>query len=351
MKPWETNFRKVVPYVPGEQPQCGDMIKLNTNENAYPPAPKVMEALESVQTEKMKLYPDYQSTKLVRSLAEYYKVGENQVFVGVGSDDVLAVCFLSFFNSKKPILFPDITYSFYKVWAELYHIPYECPKLNSEFRINKEDYYKENGGVVIANPNAPTSLYESVDWIRDIVDHNQESIVIIDEAYIDFAGESALSLVNEYENLLIVQTFSKSRAMAGMRIGYAIGNERLIKILNDVKYSINSYTMNMTAIELGAAAVEEADYYKKTTAQIIQTREAAKLRLRNLGFEVLDSATNFLFVSHKTVAAKEIFEYLKEKKIFVRYFGGDRIKNYLRITIGTPEQMEALYQELGGIVK
>lgn len=350
MKSWEANFRKVDPYVPGEQPQDGEIIKLNTNENPYPPAPKVVKALEELNTGKLKLYPDFQATKLIKNLAEYYHLKENQVFAGVGSDDVLAVAFLTFFNSKKPILFPNITYSFYKVWAELYHIPYECPELTEDFRIKKEDYYKENGGVVIANPNAPTSLYEPVSFIRDILDHNKDCVVIVDEAYIDFAGESALALIAEYENLLVVQTFSKSRSLAGLRIGYAMGNERLIQAMNDVKYSINSYTMNMTSIELGAAAVEEYDYYNTVNAKIMKTREEAKKKLGELGFKVLDSSTNFLFVTHQVVPAVVIFDELRKKNIFVRHFDGERVKDYLRITIGTSEQMEVLYQALTNIL-
>ena len=346
MRIWEQNFRKVDPYVPGEQPQEQDIIKLNTNENPYPPAPKVAKRLESYPVEKLKLYPDYKSRQLVQCLAKHYEVNENQVFVGVGSDDVLAMAFLTFFNSKKPILFPDITYSFYKVWANLYQIPYECPKLTNEFKLQKEDYYKENGGIVIANPNAPTSIFEEVATFRDILEHNKESVVIVDEAYIDFGGESALSLISEYENLLVVQTFSKSRSMAGIRIGFAIGNERLIKALNDVKYSFNSYTMNMPAIELGAAAVEEDQYYKDITKKIIRTREEARQRLEHLGFQTLESATNFLFATHTTIPATTIFQALKEKNIYVRHFDGDRVNNYLRITIGTDHEMEILYEAL-----
>lgn len=350
MRPWENNFAKVEPYVPGEQPQCKNVIKLNTNENPYPPAPKVKEALEAVDSDQFKLYPDYQCRDLIQALADSYGLNKDQVFVGVGSDDVLSVAFLSFFHSKQPILFPDITYSFYKVWAELYQIPYEQIPLNEEFRLTKEDYYKKNGGIVIANPNAPTSICEGIDWIRDILNHNQESVVIVDEAYIDFGGESVLPLIQEYENLLVVQTFSKSRAMAGMRIGFAMGNPRLIQVLNDVKYSINSYTMNMTALQLGEAVTKEYDYYKETIQKIVDTREEAKERLRKMNFEVLDSRTNFLFVSHKQVPAVTIFEELKKKNIFVRHFNSKRISNYLRITIGTQEQMNALYDELAQIL-
>ena len=256
MRAWEKNFRVVDPYVPGEQPQTTDVIKLNTNENPYPPSPSVQKAKESMLVSRLRLYPDTKATKLVKNLAKQYGVKEEQIFVGVGSDDVLGMAFLSFFNSELPILFPNISYSFYKVWAALYKIPYEMMPLNEKFEIVKEDYYKKNGGIVIANPNAPTSLAMGVDAIRDILLHNQESVVIIDEAYIDFGGESALKLINEFENLLIVQTFSKSRSLAGIRIGYAMGNERLISQLNSVKFAYNSYTMNLAAIELGAMALE-----------------------------------------------------------------------------------------------
>ena len=250
MKAFEKNIRKVEPYVPGEQPQH-KVIKLNTNENPYPPAPGVRKAMEDMNPDRLRLYPDPTAGALVDVLAEYYGVGKDQVFVGVGSDDVLSMCFLTFFNSDKPILFPDITYSFYKVWADLYRIPYECQKLDENFRIVKEDYYKENGGVIFPNPNAPTAIYEDLDFVEDIIAHNQDVIVIVDEAYIDFAGRSALELIDKYENLIVVQTFSKARSMAGMRIGYAISNPKLIKYLNDAKYSFNSYTMNQTSLVYG----------------------------------------------------------------------------------------------------
>ena len=215
------NIRQVEPYVPGEQPQ-EQVVKLNTNENPYPPSPEVKKALDAMDTDAFRLYPDPASSVLVKALAEQYHVGENQVFAGVGSDDVLSLCFLTFFNSDKPVLFPDITYSFYKVWAQLYRIPYECPKLDEDFRIVKEDYYCENGGIIFPNPNAPTAIYEELDFIEDILEHNRNSIVIVDEAYIDFAGRSAVELIGRYDNLIVTQTFSKSRSMAGMTIGYAI---------------------------------------------------------------------------------------------------------------------------------
>ena len=249
MKEWKKNIRQVVPYVPGEQPKCTSMIKLNTNENPYPPAPGVKEMCSHI--DDLRLYPDPAASLLVNAIAEYKGLDAEQVFVGVGSDDVLAMSFLTFFNGDEPIFFPDITYSFYDVWAELFRVPYKTQPLDENFLIKKEDYYSKNGGVIFPNPNAPTGVLMPLSDIRDILDHNQDVIVIVDEAYIDFGGVSAQSLLNDYENLLIVQTFSKSRSMAGMRIGYAMGSAELIKALNDVKYSFNSYTMNRPSILLG----------------------------------------------------------------------------------------------------
>ncbi len=346
MRPWEKYFRKVEPYVPGEQPKFEKMIKLNTNENPYPPSPEVEKVLREVNCDKLKMYPDPTSEVLVKALAERYQVKEEQVFVGVGSDDVLGMAFLTFFGSDKPILFPDITYSFYDVWAELFQIPYERPALDADFRIKKEDYYKENGGVVITNPNAPTSICENLDFLRDILEHNQDVVVIVDEAYIDFGGESALPLLKEYENLLVVQTFSKSRSMAGMRIGYAFGHPALIQAMNDVKYSYNSYTMDYLTLVTGVAALEDEAYFKENCDKIIVTRQRTMERLRQLGFSFPNSKTNFLFATHKTVPAKELFEALRKEKIFVRYFDKPRIDNYLRITIGTDEEMDALIEFL-----
>ncbi|MDY2996634.1 MAG: histidinol-phosphate transaminase [Faecalimonas sp.] len=341
MRVFENNIRKVEPYVPGEQPQ-GNVIKLNTNENPYPPAPGVRTALQNMDTDLMRRYPDPTAGELVHTLAEYYGVKDEQVFVGVGSDDVLAMCFLTFFNSQKPILFPDITYSFYKVWAELYRIPYECPQVDSQFRIVKEDYYKESGGVIFPNPNAPTSIYEELDFVEDILQHNQDVIVIVDEAYIDFAGKSAMELIDRYDNLIVVQTFSKARSMAGMRIGYAISNPTLIKYLNDAKYSFNSYTMNQTSLVCGVEAVKDRTYFEEQTAKIIETREWSKKQLSALGFVFPDSRANFIFAKHPEFDAKELFEALKKENIYVRFLGGSRIKDYLRISIGTRQEMEML---------
>ena len=350
MSSWKDNLRTIDPYVPGEQPNIEGMIKLNTNENPYPPSPAVEKAMKEFDLDSLRLYPDPNSELLINAIAKRYEVNNNQVFVGVGSDDVLAIAFMTFFNSNKPILFPDITYSFYDVWAELFNIPYERPALDDNFNVRTEDYYKENGGVVIANPNAPTGIKQSEDMLRDIIEHNRDVVVIIDEAYVDFSGESALSLTKEYDNVLIVQTYSKSRSLAGMRIGYAMGNPELIKAMNDVRFSYNSYPMPRLSVAIGAAAIEDEEYFQKTNKMIIDTREWTKKKLTELGFSYGDSMTNFIFATHSSVNANEIFTKLREKKIFVRHFNSPRIDNYLRISIGTQEEMQKLIDELSVIV-
>lgn len=339
---WEVNVRRVVPYTPGEQPNRPGMIKLNTNENPYPPSPKVAQAIRDFDEDRLRMYPDPTAGALVNALAERYQVKPSQVFVGVGSDDVLAMCFLTFFNSKKPILFPDITYSFYDVWADVFRIPYEVQPLDEDLCIRVEDYYKENGGVIFPNPNAPTGVLMDLSRIEDIVAHNPDVICIVDEAYIDFGGVSALPLIETYDNLLVVQTFSKSRSMAGARIGYVFGSEKLIKYLNDVKYSFNSYTMDQLTLVTGAAALSDEAYFQETLAKIIATRERVKGQLRELGFTMPDSKSNFLFISHPKVAARELFAMLREKNIYVRYFDKPRIHNMLRVTVGTDEEMDRL---------
>lgn len=351
MRPWEANVRKAVPYVPGEQPDKQRVIKLNTNENPYPPAPGVTESLYTFDADRLRLYPDPTAKRLTDALAKRYRVQPEQIFAGVGSDDVLAMAFMTFFNSEKPVLFPDITYSFYDVWADIFRIPYKTVPLDENFRIRSRDYYEENGGVVFPNPNAPTGELESLTHIEDILQHNQDVVVIVDEAYIDFGGKSALELLDRYENLLIVQTFSKSRSLAGMRIGYAFGSRELIRYLNDVKYSFNSYTMSQLAITVGTAALEDEAYFKKTIHKIITTRERVKGEFRKLGFVLGDSQSNFLFVTHPDVSAKELFEALKEQNIYVRYFQKPRIDNYLRITVGTDDEMETLLDFLRNYLK
>lgn len=347
---WEENVRKVVPYTPGEQPKIRNIIKLNTNENPYPPAPAVAEAIKTMDVSDFRKYSDPTCSRLVNAIADYYKVDHDQVFVGVGSDDVLAMAFLTFFNSEKPVLFPDITYSFYDVWAQLYRIPYKQVPLKSDFTIEPSDYYGENGGIVIANPNAPTGVELPLSQIEEIVKRNPDVVVIIDEAYIDFGAQSALPLIDKYDNLLVVQTFSKSRSMAGMRIGYAFGSKKLIKYLSDVKFSFNSYTMNMPALTLGALAIEDREYFEKTRNMIIQTRERTKEKLRELGFVFADSKTNFIFAMHPDRPGKELFDYLRDHDIIVRRFDLPRISEYLRISIGTDEEMDTLISVLKEIL-
>lgn len=351
MKNWETYVRKVVPYVPGEQPNKKNMIKLNTNENPYPPAPGVEKALKEMDMDAMRLYPDPAAYDLVHAIAQMYSLKDEQVFVGVGSDDVLAMSFLTFFNSEKPVLFPDITYSFYDVWADLFKIPYERPALDENFHIKKEDYFRENGGVIFPNPNAPTGVEMQLEDVEEIIRHNQDVIVIVDEAYVDFGGKSALPLIEKYDNLLVVQTFSKSRSLAGMRIGFACGNEKLIKYLNDVKYSFNSYTMDRTALAAGVAAVKDQAYFQETCNKIIETREWTKKELKALGFSFQDSMSNFIFAAHETCPAEKIFEALRGKHIYVRYFPKGRTNNFLRITIGTQEEMQTFINVLKDYLK
>lgn len=343
---WEKNVRKVTPYTPGEQPKEKGIIKLNTNECPYPPAPGIKRALEQMNYEEFRLYPSPAADSLVQALADYYHLDASQVFVGVGSDDVIAQAFLTFFNSGKPILFPDITYSFYDVWADLYGIPFERQPLDGNFRMRKEDYLKENGGIIFPNPNAPTGVLEDLSMIEEIVAYNKDRVVMIDEAYIDFGGKSALELIEKYDNLLVIRTFSKSRAMAGIRIGYAMGQPPLIRYLNDVKFSVNSYTMNRPSLILGVEAVRDDGYFREIVGKVINTREWLKKELSGLGFSFPDSQANFVFAAHKKHPAKELFEYLKEKKIYVRYFNLPRIDNYLRITIGTDDEAKALIDAL-----
>lgn len=347
---WESYVRRVVPYTPGEQPQVTDVVKLNTNENPYPPSPSVRAILEDFEYGKMRLYPDPDSSVLVDAIAKRYNVKSSQIFAGVGSDDVLAIAFMTFFGSEKPVIFPNITYSFYDVWADVYRIPYKQIPLNGDFTINREDYITENGGIVIANPNAPTGVMETIENIEYIVKNNPDSVVIIDEAYVDFGGESCLPLVEKYENLLVVQTYSKSRSMAGMRIGFAIGSEKLIKYMNDVKFSINSYTMNPITQLCGAASMADEEYFRETVDRIIATRERSKARLADLGFVFPDSKTNFIFASPQKVSAQVIFEELKKRNIFVRYWNKPVICDYLRISIGTDEEMDRLFNALEEII-
>lgn len=345
-KPFLAKLRRIDPYVPGEQPQSDDIIKLNANENPYPPAPGVAEVLRTFDASRLALYPDANGKALKTALANRFGVKPTQVFLGNGSDDVLALAFQSFFCSQQPILYPDITYSFYPVWCDLFRIPYETVPLDENFCVNIRDYDKPNGGIVLPNPNAPTGRGVSLDFLEDLLQHNADCVVIIDEAYVDFGAQSAVPLLQKYENLLVVQTMSKSRSLAGLRIGYALGSETLIATLEAVKNSYNSYTMDAVALAAGEAAVADEAYFQETCRKVVATRERTADALRKLGFTVSPSLTNFLFVTHPTQKAPEIFEYLRQKNIFIRYFKLPRIDNYLRITVGTDEQMDRLVQAL-----
>ena len=273
------------------------------------------------------------------------------MFLGNGSDDVLALCFRAFFNSDKPVIYPDITYSFYPVWCDMLRIPYETIPVDESFNIDPADYKRPNGGVVIANPNAPTSIGRGLEFMREILDANPDSVVIADEAYVDFGGTSAVPLLAEYENLVVVQTFSKSRSMAGMRIGYALGNTDIISALYAAKDSYNSYPLDSVAIAAGVASVEDEEYFKATVQRVIATRERLAAALRDMGFDVAESSTNFLFAEHSKYRAKDIQEYLKTRDIYVRYFSKKRIDNRLRITVGTDEEIDALISALKDYIK
>lgn len=336
---WMKNLRDIKPYVPGEQSKEKNIVKINANENPYPPSPEAIKAINEFDCNRLRFYPDANALEFKKALAEFYGVSVENVFLGNGSDDVLALSFQAFFNSDKPIAYPDITYSFYPVWCRLFNIPYKNYPLDDNFRINPEDYKEQNGGVVIPNPNAPTSLGEGREFIERIMEYNKDSVVIIDEAYVDFGGYSSVELTKKYENLLITGTFSKSRSLAGMRIGYAIGSKTLISVLEAVKNSYNSYTLNSVSMAAGTAAIKDRAYFESTVSRVIATRQRVAEELRALGFTVLNSQTNFLFATHNAISIKDYFEWLKAQKVFIRYFNLPRINNYVRITIGTDDEM------------
>lgn len=342
MKKWKDKIRSIDPYIPGEQPQIKDIIKLNTNESPYPPSPSIKKAIDAYDKTRLKLYPSFVCSELKEVLCPIYNVKPNEIFLGNGSDEVLALAFITFFNSDKPVLFPDITYSFYDVWCRLYNIPFEKVPLNDKFEFVKEDYYRENGGVVITNPNAPTGIYMPLSELEDIIKHNKDVIVIVDEAYIDFGGKSAVDLIHKYDNLVVVQTYSKSRALAGIRVGYAMAQPELTAAMEAVKNSFNSYTINSLSQVIAAASARDTKYFNECIVRIKASRNWTVERLSELGFETLPSSANFIFTTNKGIRAEELFEYLRSRKIIVRYFNKPRISEYLRITIGTQDQMESL---------
>ncbi len=333
-----SRLSKLVPYVPGEQPQDRKYLKLNTNESPFPPAPEVLKAVE--EERRLQLYSDPESLKLRQTLAGRYGLTAEQVMVTNGSDEALTFAFMAFGDDDAPLVYPDITYGFYPVLADLLRIPSRTVPLDGDFRIRSEDYYDAKGTVVIANPNAPTGIALDPGEIESILRRNRDHVVLVDEAYVDFGGQSALPLLEKYENLLIIQTFSKSRSMAGARLGFAMGGEDLIRDLKTIQYSTNPYNVNRMTSAAGIAAVEAQAYYDDCCAKIRQNRTWTKDRLEELGFSILPSSTNFLFARSDRIGGEELYLAMKDKGILIRHFAAERIKDYNRITIGTAEQME-----------
>ena len=348
---WSPFVKNLVPYVPGEQPRLARLVKLNTNENPYGPSPKVIEAISAELDDSLRLYPDPNAERLKQTIADYYGVQPNQVFVGNGSDEVLAHVFHGLFQHGKPLLFPDVTYSFYPVYCGLYGIPFQTVALDAQFRINVDDYARPNGGVIFPNPNAPTGCLLPLSAIRRLLEDNCDSVVVIDEAYVDFGGESAISLVDEYPNLLVTQTLSKSRSLAGLRVGLAVGHAELIEALERIKNSFNSYPLDRLALVGAVAAFEDQDYFEQTCQAVIASREQLVTELQDLGFEVLPSAANFVFARHPLRDAAELAAALREQGVIVRHFRQERISQFLRITIGTAEQNMALQEALTALLQ
>ncbi|GGC80717.1 histidinol-phosphate transaminase [Enterococcus wangshanyuanii] len=336
-------LRKITPYIPGEQPNYSDMIKLNTNENPYPPSPKVTEALTNFNPESLKRYSSVDNSELKKALSNKFGLSPEYFLIGNGSDEVLAFCFLAFFNSSDPLLFPEITYGFYKVWADLFHIPFKEIPLKKDFSIDLNDYRQNNGGIILANPNAPTGLFQPLEAIEKLLLENPDVIVIVDEAYIDFAGVSAITLLENYPNLIIIRTLSKANSLAGLRVGYAIGNPQYIRIAESIKSSFNHYSVDLLAETLATAAIEDKAYYDMTTEKICQTREWFIEELHSLGFDSLPSKTNFVLTTHPECKISDLYRYLEEQDIFVRYFPTvERLQTYLRISIGTQKEMASV---------
>ncbi|MGE5627324.1 MAG: histidinol-phosphate transaminase [Solirubrobacterales bacterium] len=345
-KYWSKLAATLVPYVPGEQLNDKKYVKLNTNENPYPPSPKVIAAIKEAANETLKLYPDPTGENLKTVLANHYDLKKEQVFLGNGSDEVLAFSFMAFFNQDETVLFPDITYSFYPVYANIFNIKYKVIPLNDDFSIPIDEFFNSVGGVIIPNPNAPTARAVTAAEIESILKKNTEKAVIIDEAYVDFGAESVVELVDKYPNLLVIQTLSKSRSLAGLRVGWAFGSAELIEGLNRVKDSINSYTLDRLAMAGAIAAIEDEEYFNETRKKIMATRENVVVKLQELGFNVVPSSSNFIFISHSKVPAEEIFIKLKQEAVLVRYFKKPRIDNYLRVSIGNDNEMEVFIKAL-----
>jgi len=350
-KYWSPVVNTLQPYVPGEQPKLSGLIKLNTNENPYPPSPNAIAAMQGEIADTLRLYPDPNADELKHAIAEFHRVDAKQVFVGNGSDEVLAHIFMGLLKHDLPLLFPDISYSFYPVYCRLYQIEYQTVALNSAFDIDIADYCRPNGGIIFPNPNAPTGKLLELALIEQLLRNNPDSVVVVDEAYIDFGGVSAIALTNRFDNLLVVQTFSKSRSLAGLRVGFAVGNAGLIEALERVKNSFNSYPLDRIALRGAVAALKDRDYFKATCQKVIHSRATLVAELERLGFEVLPSSANFIFARHSAHDAKAISHFLRERAIIVRHFASDRIDQFLRITIGTEEECGTLIAALRKLIQ
>jgi len=347
---WSELVSKLTPYVPGEQPRVAGLVKLNTNENPYPPSPAALAAMHDIGADQLKLYPDPQSTELCDAIARRYKLGREQVFVGNGSDEVLAFAFMGLLKHARPLCFPDITYSFYPVWCDLAGVSYQQVPVAGDFSVDPAAYPLDNGGLIIPNPNAPTGMLLELDAVRELLARCPDSVLVLDEAYIDFGGCSAAQLIPEFDNLLVVQTLSKSRSLAGIRVGYAMGHADLVEALNRVKNSFNSYPLDVVAQRVATASLRDEGYFRDTCERVVSTREKLVVRLAQLGFEVLPSAANFILARHGQRCAEELFAELRERNIIVRYFNKPRIEDYLRITVGTDEQCDALVEAFTAIL-
>lgn len=346
---WSPFVKDLVPYVPGEQPKLARLVKLNTNENPYGPSPKAIAAMQAELNDSLRLYPDPNGERLKQAVATHYRVRPEQVFVGNGSDEVLAHIFHGLFQHDRPVLFPDVTYSFYPVYCGLYGIDFETVVLDEAFQIRVDDYARPNGGIIFPNPNAPTGRLLGLAEIERLLQASPDSVVVIDEAYVDFGGESAIALVDRYPNLLVTQTLSKSRSLAGLRVGLAVGHPELIEALERIKNSFNSYPLDRLAIAGAAAAFEDRDYFEDCCRKVIDSRERLVGELTGLGFEVLPSAANFIFARHPGQDAAALAAGLREQGVIVRHFKQPRIAQFLRITVGTPEQNQALVEALRGM--
>lgn len=348
---WSKTVRNLKPYVPGEQPQDRRYIKLNTNENPYPPSPKAIEAIKNAANDTLRLYPDPNCDALKAALAKYYHVEKKNIFVGNGSDEILALTFLTFFKQETPLLFPDVTYSFYEVYCDFFNIQARKIPVTPDLRLRLEDYLQPNGGIIFPNPNAPTGEYLPLQAIEKLLDANRDSVVAVDEAYIDFGGESAIRLIKTYPNLLVIQTFSKSRSLAGLRIGFTVGSEELTEGLERAKNSFNSYPLDRLAIAGGIEAVRDEDYFQKTRNRVIETRKWVAEELIRIGFSIIPSQANFLFIRHTETHAKLLYEKLREQGILVRYFQKPKVDHYLRVTVGTREEMETFIEKIEMLVR